>query len=168
MVLKRNPKYEIYWSKDNEWAIIDEEEEEEKAKRMKEGPPPDVASFVAGLLVVLVPATCEKHASWQEMRIFQKGIELMPGAPSTHTTGLLKDVMCTLHHEVEATRRRSHATTQPRMSCAFATSCAAVDSDDPSASISIHARISALRGHGTKRRSLSNGGLHIAVPRLDR
>lgn len=58
MVLKRNPKYEIYWSKDNEWAIIDEEEEEEKAKRMKEGPPPDVASFVAGLLVVLVPATC--------------------------------------------------------------------------------------------------------------
>ncbi|KXH50043.1 hypothetical protein CSIM01_07301 [Colletotrichum simmondsii] len=53
----RQGKFDIYWSKDNEWAIIDEEEEENE-RRLKELHRLSTRYWSAGLLVVLVPAMC--------------------------------------------------------------------------------------------------------------
>ncbi|OHF04423.1 hypothetical protein CORC01_00275 [Colletotrichum orchidophilum] len=53
----RQGKFDIYWSKDNEWAIIDEEEEENE-RRLKEMHRLSTRYWSAGLLVVLVPAMC--------------------------------------------------------------------------------------------------------------
>ncbi|WDK13513.1 hypothetical protein CGRA01v4_04794 [Colletotrichum graminicola] len=58
----RQGKYDVYWSKDNEWAIIDDEEEEENERRLKEAyhhhPRLSSRYLTAGLFVVLVPAMC--------------------------------------------------------------------------------------------------------------
>ncbi|TQN72694.1 hypothetical protein CSHISOI_02764 [Colletotrichum shisoi] len=52
----RQGKYDVYWSKDNEWAIIDEEEEEENERRLKEAyhrHSLNTRYLTAGLFVVL-------------------------------------------------------------------------------------------------------------------
>ncbi|KAK1638910.1 hypothetical protein BDP81DRAFT_392305 [Colletotrichum phormii] len=53
----RQGKFDIYWSKDNEWAIIDDEEEENE-RRLKEVHRLSTRYWSAGLLVALVPAMC--------------------------------------------------------------------------------------------------------------
>ncbi|KAK2003012.1 hypothetical protein LX36DRAFT_707337 [Colletotrichum falcatum] len=61
----RQGKYDVYWSKDNEWAIIDDEEEEERErererylKEVYHHPRLSSRYLTAGLFVVLVPAMC--------------------------------------------------------------------------------------------------------------
>ncbi|OLN94178.1 hypothetical protein CCHL11_02842 [Colletotrichum chlorophyti] len=54
----RHSKYEpYYYSKENEWAIIDEEEEEENERKSRQRNV-RLQCFLAGLVVVLVPAAC--------------------------------------------------------------------------------------------------------------
>ncbi|GKT55599.1 hypothetical protein ColTof4_14143 [Colletotrichum tofieldiae] len=57
----RQGKCDVYWSKDNEWAIIDDEEEEENERRLREAYHHhrlNTRYLTAGLFVVLVPAMC--------------------------------------------------------------------------------------------------------------
>ncbi|KAK1971758.1 hypothetical protein LZ32DRAFT_656449 [Colletotrichum eremochloae] len=57
----RQGKYDVYWSKDNEWAIIDDEEDEENERWLKEAYHHHRLSsryLTVGLFVVLVPAMC--------------------------------------------------------------------------------------------------------------
>ncbi|EQB58045.1 hypothetical protein CGLO_01759 [Colletotrichum gloeosporioides Cg-14] len=52
-------RHPMIYSKENEWAIIDDEEEEEKERqRLRQAERLKVGCFVAALTVVLVPTIC--------------------------------------------------------------------------------------------------------------
>ncbi|KAK1580201.1 uncharacterized protein LY79DRAFT_581952 [Colletotrichum navitas] len=78
----RQGKYDIYWSKDNEWAIIDDEEEEENERRLKDAyhhPRLSSRYLTAGLFVVLVPAMCGLLWCCRERAVQPHSTLLSPG-----------------------------------------------------------------------------------------
>ncbi|TEA15075.1 hypothetical protein C8034_v002767 [Colletotrichum sidae] len=57
MSATRYSKFELY-TREYEWAIIDEEEEEELVRRQRLRLRAGTQFFIAGIFVILVPAVC--------------------------------------------------------------------------------------------------------------